>query len=496
MSLAFWTWVFMTIFIVSMILLALYGLRRTKTTVDFATAPRSYGPAVIGIALMATACSAAATMGNPGLVFAYGWPALWYAMGGYAGIAIAWTTSAFALSRIGKTVGAKSMPDFMGIRFNSPFLRVVTAIACIAMIYYIAGQYAGMGWVFSESLGVPYTYGVILGAVIMAIYIMLGGSHADILNCFIQGLLMMILSVLVCIPIFIHVGGIGAIDHALAAIDPKLTSNVIFSEPMFGVFTGPAIFVSLGIFGLTPQLSKLWLALDDERHVPHALLWGFFALAFMAMIMWVGGLGSKVLFPNVKPDQGTVLVMSKMLPPFWAAFGMIGVLAAIMSTAAGLFLIVAVAIAVDIYHDTIVPRMKTPPAKEVLERRVLWMQRVLIALTVFVGFLLARKPPVFLTALVWMGIGLFTGSVIPPMIVGCLWKGTTKKAAEIAAITGFILYIILLFGLGVWQGIPFFKVPWAPAGICTIVSTVLVLFLSFVTQPMEKAYLDRIFAKK
>jgi len=101
MSLAFWTWVFMTIFIVSMILLALYGLRRTKTTVDFATAPRSYGPAVIGIALMATACSAAATMGNPGLVFAYGWPALWYAMGGYAGIAIAWTTSAFALSRNG-----------------------------------------------------------------------------------------------------------------------------------------------------------------------------------------------------------------------------------------------------------------------------------------------------------------------------------------------------------------------------------------------------------
>jgi Na+/proline symporter len=221
----------------------------------------------------------------------------------------------------------------------------------------------------------------------------------------------------------------------------------------------------------------------------------FFALAFMAMIMWVGGLGSKVLFPNVKPDQGTVLMMSKLLSPFGAAFGMVGILAAIMSTAAGLFLIVAVSIAVDIYHDTIFPRMKNPPPKEVLERRELWMQRVLIALPGFVGFLLARKPPPFWTALVWMGIGLFTGSVISPMIVGCLWKGTTKRAAEIAAISGFILYIILLIGFGAWKGVPLFKVPWAPAGICTIVSTVLVIFLSLVTQPMDKAYLDRVLAK-
>ncbi len=493
--LAFWTWVFMIVFIIVMVVLAWYGWKRTKTTVDFATAPRSYGPAVIGIALMATACSAAATMGNPGLVFAFGWPALWYALGGYAGIATAWATSAFALSRIGKNLGAKSMPDFMGIRFDSPVLRVVCAISCLAMIYYIAGQYAGLGWVFVEALGIPYAWGVMLGAVIIAVYIMIGGTHADILNCFIQGLLMMVLAVLVCVPIFIYVGGIGAIDVALAKIDPKLASNVVFRDPMFGVFTGPAIFVSLGIFGLTPQLSKLWLALDDERHVPHALLWGFFALAFMAMIMWIGGLGSKVLFPDVKPDAGTVNVMVKMLPPVLAAFGMIGILSAVMSTAAGLFLVVAVAIAVDIYQDTIVSRMKNPPPKEVLDRRVLWMQRVLIAITVLVGFLLARKPPVFLTALMWMGIGLFTGSVIPPMIVGCLWRGTTKKAAEIAAVTSFILYVILLFGLGVWQGIPFFKVPWASAGICTIVSTVLVLSLSFVTQPMDKAYLERIFAK-
>ncbi|MEW6276359.1 MAG: sodium:solute symporter family protein [Bacillota bacterium] len=490
-----WTWVFFGLFMVALFFMAYRGMLRTRTAVDYSTAPRSYGPAVIGIALMATACSAAATMGNPGLVHANGWPALWYAMGGYMGIATAWASSAFLLARIGKNAGAKSMPDFMGIRFNSPVLRVVTALACIAMMYYIAGQFAGLGWVFAEACGLPYVAGVIIGGCIIAAYISVGGTHADILNCFLQGIIMMILAVLVCIPVFMHIGGISAIDQILTARDPLYSSNVVFRNPMFGPFTGPAIFVSLGLFGLTPQLSKLWLALDDEKHVPHTLLWGFFALAFMAMIMWVGGLGGEVLFPNVKSDTATVNILINYWPPVVAALGMVGILAAVMSTSAGLFLVVAIAIAIDIYQDTIVPLQKNPPPRDVLDKRVLLMQRILVPLVMIVGILLAHKPPPFLTALMWMGIGLFTGSVIPPMVVGSLWKRTTRIAAEVASIAGFVLFLILVFVFGVGMGIPFFKVPWACAGISTIVSTVLVIGLSFVTRPMDTEYVERLFAR-
>lgn len=303
---------------------------------------------------------------------------------------------------------------------------------------------------------------------------------------------MMFLAVIIVSIVFLEVGDIATIDRVLTAMDPTLSSNVVFKDPMFGPFTGPAIFVSLGLFGLTPQLSKLWLALDDEKHVRHALLWGFFALAFMAMILWIGGLGSRALFPNIPPDTGTVNILIEYLPPWLAALGMVGILSAVMSTSAGLFLMVAVAIAVDIYRDTIVPLQKNPLPSEKLDRRVLLLQRILIPVIMIVGILMAQSPPPFLTELMWMGIGLFTGSVIPPMVVGSLWKGVTKTAAEVASITGFILFLVLEFGLGVGLGIPFFKVPWADAGISTIVSTVLVIGLSFVTRPMDTEYVEQL----
>ncbi len=495
MDLTGYSWFYLIIFLVVLFYLAYVGTRKTKTATDFATAPRAYGPAMIGLALMATTCSAAAVMGNPGLVFGNGWPGLWYGMGGYMAVPVAWALSAVALSRIGKNAGAKSLSDFMGIRFQSPLLRVVTALCCVAVVWYIAGQFAGLGWVFSESLGFPYLTGVIIGGIIMAAYITAGGSHADILNCAIQAVLMMILALLICIPVWMQIGGIGEIDKALTAMDPRLSSDVVFREPMFGVFSGPAIFVSLGLFSLSPQLSKLWLALDDERNIPTALLWAFGAIFFMTIVYWYGGLGGKVLYPNSKPDLATIALMKGYWPPWLTALGMIGILSAIMSTAAGLFLIVAVAIAVDIYRDSILPKLKNKPDQAVLDKRVLWMQRILVPTVTVVSMLIAQHPPKYLTQLLWVGIGTFVGGVIPPMIVGCLWRGTTKAAAEIASIVGLGLYLILLFYVGQYMGVPFFKVPWSCCGVSGIVAFVLVIGLSFVTKPMDRAYVENIFRR-
>jgi len=292
-----------------------------------------------------------------------------------------------------------------------------------------------------------------------------------------------------------YVGGIGTLDKVLTGMDARLSSSVIFRDPAFGPFSGPAIFVSLALFSLTPQLSKLWLALDDEKNVPKTLLWAFGAIFFMAMIFWIGGLGGRALFPDIKPDTATVAILKTYWPPWLAAFGMVGILAAIMSTAAGLFLVVAVAIAVDIYRDSIVPIMKKQISKEALDMQVLWMQRILIPVVTVVGMLVAQNPPKSLTQLMWVGIGVFVAGTVPVMVVGCLWKKTTKAAAEIAAIIGVLLYMFMQFGMGQYMGMAFFKVPWSCCGVACIVCFVLVITLSFVTKPMEKEYVAAIFKK-
>lgn len=495
MGLQSWSLAYFAVYFAIIFWLSYFGFKRTKSATDFSTASRSYGPFVIGIAITATSASAAALLGNPGLVYAQGWPALWYAMGGYTAMALAWASSALLLSRIGKNAGAISMPDFMGIRFQSPLLRVLTALAALLSIYYIAGQFAGLGLVFAESIGMDYLTGVIVGAVVMAIYISVGGSHTDIVSAFFQGLIMLIFAVVITVIVLTQVGGIGTIDQTLTAQDPALSSDVVFRGPSFGPFTGIAIFISLGLFALSPQMSKMWLALDDERNVTKALMWAFFGMSLMGLVMWLGGLGSRVLVPDVAPDTAILALITAVLPDWLTALLMVAVLSAILSTTAGLFLVVAVSIAVDIYRDTIVPWRKPDISPEQLDRRVLLLQRCLIPVLVVVGVLLAQKPPEFLTQLVWAGIGLFTGSVIPAMVIGSLWKGTTRKAAEIGSLAGFVTFIICTFVLGLWLGNDFFAIPWAGAGLASLISATLTISLSFVTPPMDRDYVDRLFAR-
>ena len=495
MTLASWTWMFFGLFICGIVYLTYRAYRRTKTLKDFTTAPRSYGPIFIALAFGATSCSAAATMGNPGLVAGTGWPGLWYGMGGYGGVTAAVATSAFLLSRVGKNVGAKSMPDFLGIRFNSPAMRLITAIFCITALWYIAGQLVGVSYVFSTACGTAYVTGLLIAGVVIAAYMAFGGTHADILNCFVQGIIMCIFAVVVTVLVVTHVGGIGAIDQAVTAIDPSFSSSVVFKDPLFGPFSGPAVFIALALFGLTPQLSKMWLALDDERHVPRTLLYLMGWWAFMAMLFWFGGLGGKALFPDLRPDLGTVTIITTFLPAPAAGFLSLGIIAAVMSTTGTLYLVIATAISTDIYRDFVVPRLKSRPPGDALDRRVLLITRILIPIVMGIGILIALRPPAYLTGLMWVGLGAFIAGVVPVMMVSSLWKRTTRPAAIAASIAGFAAHMICYWGIGIGMGVPVFKAAWSGCGVGLIVSFILVFAISKFTEPPPKEYLDRLFAK-
>src|SRR5699024_3718469 len=255
-------------------------------------------------------------------------------------------------------------------------------VATIFSIYYIAGQFAGLGLVFAEAAGIDYLTGVIIGSILMAAYISIGGSHAEILTSFVQGIVMIVLAVIITAVVVINVGGIGTIDAVLTEMDPKMSSSVVFSDPMFGPFTGIAIFISLGLFGLSPQLSKMWFALDSEKNVSKALLWGFGGLSVLAFIMWFGGLGSRIMFPDVPPDTAILHLLIESLPNWITGLAMVGILSAILSTTSGLFLVLSVALVVDIYRDTIVPLRKKQIPEDILDKRVLMLQRVLIPIIV------------------------------------------------------------------------------------------------------------------
>ena len=491
-SLAMWGWVLFAVYFACMCYLAYRGERRTSGLKDYLVAPQSYGPVIIALALGATTCSAAATMGNPGLLFKNGWPALWYAFG-YGGIVMAWALTAFKLSKVGSRVGAKSLPDFMGIRFQSDFMRGITAIATLLMVYYIAGQFAGCGWVFDKILHVPYNIGVVVAAVIITAYIVIGGTHADVLNCAIQGAIMIILAIIVTFTTLYYVGSISEINAVLTKQSPDLSWNVVFKNPFFGPFTGPGIMISLSLFALTPQLSKLWFSLKSERQIPVTLILGLVFMAFMGLLMWLGGLGSRAILPNSPPDTGTLDMLVKFMPTPIVAIAGVGILSAIMSTTAGLFLVVAIALVNDLYRDIIAPRLANGKSPEAYDRITLLGTRLMIPVVMVVGIIIALNPPKLLTALMWIGIGAFAGGISPVLLLGCTWRRTSREGAIAGSVLGLGTYLVCYFIIGKAMGVAFFAVPWAGCTVALIVGFVVTILVSLVTKPLPEEHLKRIF---
>lgn len=492
-----WTAVFGVLFLGLLFVLTYIATQRTDGLRDFIVAPTSYGPVWVGLAVGATACSAAATLGNPGLVYSYGWSGMWYGYG-YGLMVIAWAVSAYQLNRFSRDLNANSLPDFFGKRFQSPFLRAFSAIVTLFLAFYIAGQFAGASLAITEMTPLTYTSGVLIGAAIIVAYVMIGGAHAEILNSAIQGAFMLILGVIVIAAGFIAVGGIGDMNAAVVAQDASLGASSVFGIPHFSMFNGPAIFLALGLFALTPQLSRLWMALDEEKNVKWTLLVALIFMTVMYGMMIVGGLAGRAVAPNLEtPDVAPLILVSSVVPDVVYAFVGVAIFAAIMSTTAGLFLTCAIAVSNDLYKDTLVPLLEWDIDDDTLDRQTTIGTRLMILVMAVVALTIAFNPPDFLTGLMWIGIGAFAAAFVPILLWGSIWDGVTPTAAKVSAIVGFSLHTVGYFGLGQTLGMTLWTVPWRGAGLGIIVSFVLCPVLSLVTtQTLDKSFLNDIFYRE
>jgi len=492
-----WTVIFGVFFLGILFVLTYIATQRTDGLRDFIVAPTSYGPVWVGLAVGATACSAAATLGNPGLVYSYGWSGMWYGYG-YGLMVIAWAVSAYQLNRFSRDLEANSLPDFFGKRFQSPFLRAFSAIVTLFLAFYIAGQFAGASLAITEMTPLTYRTGILIGAAIIVAYVLIGGAHAEILNSAIQGAFMLILGVVVVVSAFAAVGGIGDMNAAVVAQDASLGANLLFGAPHFSMFNGPAIFLALGLFALTPQLSRLWMALDEEKNVKWTLL---FALVFMTVmygLMLFGGLAGRAIAPNLEtPDVATLVLVSDVMPDVIYAFVGVAIFAAIMSTTAGLFLTCAIAVSNDLYKHTLVPLFGWDIDESTLDRQTSLGTRAMIIVMAIVALAIAFNPPSFLTGLMWVGIGAFAAAFVPILLWGSIWDGVTPTAAKISAVVGFLIHTVGYFGLGQTLGMTLWTVPWRGSGLGIIVSFVLCPLLSLVTnQTLDKSFLNEIFYRE
>ena len=518
MDLATWAWIFMVVYISGMLVIGVIGQRRVKHADDFATARGSYGPIFLAFAFAATTASGATFLGGPGLGYQWGFASQWgnflYPIGVYFGVLI----SMRLIATTGNKFGSRSIPEFLGDRYQSEGIRVMVSIFSLVLFFYLAGQLVSGLVMFEIFLGLSPFWALLITTTVLLFYVVLGGAHADILTDGVQGFMMLILAIVVIVLVLTGSG----VDGGLSGLIDRLeTQNSNLVQPLnpesaltHSWWSIIAVLFAHIPLGLLPHLgNKLWAlkGVGDQRtFIKLAFLFGL-TLGMMGLggLLARGLLGDALLLEGANPNQALPLVFIELFPTWLAALVGVGILAAIMSTADGLVVSSSQIVANDLYRRSIAPRLKKPPSEDRLDQQVLTISRVttvvVLVITMGMAWTLMETN---IALIVWIGTGGMMAAFAGPLVVGALWRGVTRAGAYTGLASGFVTFLILhtqlldpswfgsgwLHGAVVWlhgEG----PNPFSCAAMGEAVSVSLTFLVSRSTQPLPQSHLEGMFTE-
>lgn len=420
---------------------AFFARSGTQNTADLYVAGRSIGPVMNSLAAAATWMSVATFLGVVALIqqlhmpFVYMWiqlilsvPLLVLLYG-----AMLWRMGVF------------TSVSFVRERYGQSTAYVAAVWMLLIMLMYMIGQFVGIAKVFEVLLGLPYVPSLIVSAIVITGYITIGGMKGATYNDAIQMVVMMVTFVVPLAAILKQMGAAGFFFPPLGygdMTDVMLSSFPDFFNLKFDPRFYAALFVALtlGILGL-PQLAQRVLTSSSmksaRRVVPWFCLWvglafsATYAMGF-AGVFHFASIGQAL--PPEAADKTTLLLNLAYNPEWVSGFVIAGVLAAGVSTIAGLMIGVATVVAHDIVG------MLRPHLPETKKLR--WGY-VGLAATGVVSLLISLDPPAFLIVSIFWAFGLCASAVTPMIVLGAWSTRINRVGALTGSVVAGLLYIAL-----------------------------------------------------
>jgi len=421
-----------------------------KSISDYFLGGRRLGPYVIAFSERASEMSGWVGLGLPGEGFTSGINATWNTIGCFMGIGDlgVWTLMAKRLRRYTEVIGALTIPAYLEARFNDTkgVLRFTSAVIIILFLTaYVGAQFTAAAKVFSAIAGggAVQTW-IVVGAIIMIIYTVLGGFFAVCWTDFIQGWWALIGLFIITGVGLAKYGGFGGLFQKMAETDPKLVSlNNFWGWEYAGALLLVNILAYIAIgFGWpgNPHIIVRFMGIkrvkDLKKAAVTALLLLLVVYYLAESVGWLArvefGSADNLIAPD--PEYSLQSLAIAWLPPAVAGIVLAAPLALMMSTADSQLLVSASAIMEDIYHRFINPKID--------ERKLVLWSRIVTLLLGIVALLWALffGESVYLFVLfAWSGLGSAFG---PLMLLSLRWKRITTTGAFAGMITGAAATII------------------------------------------------------
>ncbi len=431
--------------------IAFWASRRTRNPTDFYAAGRGIGIWTTAIASMAATISGFSFIGGPGLVYQWGFGAVWIVLPLSVTAAMSGWVLATRLRLLAAVRDVLTVPDAIHARYRSRAAQGLSAAAIvIAVVSYLATNVLALGVVMDGVFGMGLIPGIWLGALITLAYSATGGILAGVYADLFQGALMCAASLMVFAYVLGAGHGFDAMSRTIHAADPAFlspwgTRTPLAAMSFFFVF-------GIGTLGQPHVITKYYMIRDPRQLKWHPLI--MTASMIVAQLLFIGvGMVVKALVlrgelsPLARPDDATPAFLLGFTPVALAALVFAGVAAAIMSTVNSFLNVGAAALTRDIP----LALGRTP------EVGLAWgrFATVAIALAAAAVATLSDTLVAFLGIFGW---GLFASTLVPSLAMGLSWRRATWQGAVASIATG----MVVTLGL---ETLAYFRVFTFPAGV-------------------------------
>ena len=431
------------IYLVVMISIGVYSVRKIKSAGDYYVAGRSFGPLVLMATVCATIIGGSGLMGRAGVAYSSGFKAVLTAIPYLLGMFI-FSGISGRISKIGMKYSITSIPELFEKRFGKTAKIILSAMIAFTMMGTVASQFTAAATIINMlggNIGISYEIGALIATIVFMVYTATSGLFGVVFTDVFQ-FYMLLLFVYILIPVasLLNVGGW---SNFVANLDTSLVKPYI-NGSIAGDIVTYLVFTMAG--------AEMWqraFAAKDAKSAKKGMFLGTAVYGVtIALVFFMGIIAHQIIGGDVLAQYGSTdavvpALAIKVLPIGLTGLALAGMLSVIMSTADS-YLLVSVQTCVHDIGKTIKPNM-TDKAEILLSRIfsvILPIGALIIALYI--------KNAYNILMFAWTFYAAAAGL---PAFAALYWKKATKQGIIAGMVSGFLVCITWKlmgqpFGLG------------------------------------------------
>ncbi|MBR5471962.1 MAG: sodium:solute symporter family protein [Oscillibacter sp.] len=440
------------VYLLIMLFIGWYSSKKITSNTDFMVAGRRLGPLLMAGTLAATEIGGGSSLGvvQQGMEN-HGISSAWYIITmGFAFVILTFLAPKFRAATV------KTVPEYFRRRYGKSAGLITAIIMVLPLVGLTAGQFIASSVILSTMLGISYKTAVIIVAVVVTIYSVMGGLWSVTMTDFVQ-VFLIVIGMIIAVPFAINMAGDWS---AVVANVPAETFDMFKGYSPMAVVSLTVMYVATFTVG-QEAVSRYYAARDGKAAVQGSILAAIvnFIYAFIPAILGIITLAlmnmgkfSAEQFASVGARYALPVLAIEAMPGVICGLLFAGIISATMSSADSDLLGAGSIFANDIYRAVLKPEASSEEVMKVTR----WVMIIVGVASMFIALFNTSS----IVNLLMFCFTLRAAGAFFPYVLGHYWKGSSLAGTIASLVSGSIVVVYLekisggvLFGMKLSQPI-------------------------------------------